>query len=211
MSEQFTGYVKIKDGNKGPLDYSPNREVEVSISFSTDQRGDLDAITREAAKVADDVVNEKLGRSAAAETTKVTQTKKAKPPTPPKQEKPAEEKKQTAPAADPAAMGEPTVIPATGSGQAISTGEERVDPNAKKDPAGMDDVLAPVAPSQITDSHLMSAITRRNAETSNAMAIRALIGKYVPQDGNHHGAADIEQGKRQAFLLELDKVQKANG
>jgi len=206
VSEQFNGHVTIKDGTKGALDYSPNREIECSISFSTDVRGDLESIAKEAANVADGVVNEKLGRDVGS--VKATKRTTAKPPS----VKP-EEKKQEPATADPAAISsDPTVIPAT-SGQAISTGEERKEPPTKAaDPAGMgDDVLAPVAPQQITDSHLMSAITRRNAETSNALAIRTLIGKYVPQDGNHHGAADIEQGKRQAFLLELDKVAKASG
>lgn len=218
MSEQFTGTVRVKDGNKAPQDFGVNREVEVSISFSTDTAASLEGITREAANVADAVVNEKLGRAPATEASaKVTQTRgtKKQPPAatttadpakvapdPAKVETPKQEATKTA---DPAAMGsEPTVVPANGSGQAISTGAER------KDPASLDDILSPVAPSQITDSHLMSAITRRNAETTNALAIRSLIGQYVPQDGNHHGAADIEQAKRQAFLLELDKVQKAN-
>lgn len=208
MSEQFNGHVVIKDGTKGPLDYSPNREVEVSISFSTDTRSDLDAITREAAKVCDEVVNEKLGRGTEAKTPKATVARTKKPPS----QDAVTSVQAPVPQADPSLIGsEPTVVPA--SGQAISTGAERVDPNAKPggDPAGMDDVLAPVAPTAITDTHLMSAITRRNAETTNALAIRGLIGQYVPQDGKHHGAADIEQDKRQAFLLELDKVQKANG
>lgn len=208
---QYNGNVRVKDGTKAPQDYGVNREVEINVAFSTDTDDGLAAAVNHAGKVANDKVEELLGRKAATtsepeKAPKPTKATKEKPPTAPK-----EPTKPAPAAADPAAIGsEPTVAPA--SGQAISTGEERVDPNAKKaDPAGMDDVLAPVAPSQITDNHLMSAITRRNAETSNAMKIRELIGKYVPQDGNHHGAADIEQGKRQAFLLELDKVQKANG
>lgn len=192
MAEQFTGYVKIKDGNKGPLDYSPNREVEVSISFSTDARADLEAITMHAANVADGVVNDKLART----TETVKPARKTKPPT----AAPAVEQKPAKADADPAGMGEPTVVPA--SGQAISTGDER------KDPASVGEDIFTSAPAPVTDTHLMSAITRRNAETTNALAIRTLIGKYVPQDGKHHQAHEIEQDKRQAFLTELDKVQK---
>lgn len=217
MSEQFTGYVKIKDGNKGPLDYSPNREVEVSISFSTDTRGDLDGITREAAKVADDVVNEKLGRS--AEPAKTPTTRKTKPPTADKAvvltgpETPHKLPEKAKVEADPAGMGEGvTVIPAT-SGQAISTGGERNDPAAmggEKKEDGLGDLLGPQAPAPVTDQHLMAAITRRNSETgqTNAHGIRSLILQYVPQDGKHHQAYEIPAEKRQGFLLELDKIQK---
>lgn len=203
MREHFTGYVKVKDGNKGPLDYSPNREVEVSISFSTDVRSDLKAITQEAAQVADDVVNEKLGRSTEQPKARATRAKADKPPTAPTAAAPAptvatEAKVATA---DPAAIGE--TAPAQ-SGQLISTGGDRNDPAAM----GLDDLMKPVAPAPITDSHLMAAITRTNAKFENkqAPAIRALILQYVPKDGKHHQAHEIEQDKRQAFLLELDKI-----
>ena len=204
---QYTGNVRVKDGTKAPQEYGVNREVEINVAFVANDDDALSAAVNHAGKVANDKVEELLGRTAtdAAKPAASRKAATAKPPTAPKEEKKQEAAK---PAADPAAIGgEPTVAPA--EKQAIQTGGERIDSNAKPDPAGMDDVLAPVAPSTITDSHLMSAITRRNAETSNALAIRTLIGKYVPQDGAHHGAADIEQGKRQAFLLELDKVEKA--
>jgi hypothetical protein len=197
MSEQFTGYVKVRDGNKAPQDYGVNREVECSISFSTEVRADLEAITKEAARVADEVVNEKLGR-VAGEAPKKTGGRKAadKPPAATTAASPA------AIVADPAAIVE--VKPAEVK-QAIQTGGERVDP------AGMtDDVFSSTVEARvINDNELMSAITRKNGETKNSAAIRALIGKYVPQDGKPHQASEIEASKRQGFLTELDTIPKA--
>lgn len=208
MSEQFTGYVKVRDGNKAPQDYGVNREVECSISFSTEVRADLEAITKEAARVADDVVNEKLGRVAGEAKAATTRKNKAdKPPAANGNASPAAIVAEVKSGlADLGAVGGVTVVPAEVK-QAIQTGGERVDTAAI---GAVDDVFSSVVEARvINDNELMSAITRKNAETKNSGAIRTLIGKYVPQDGKPHQAAEIEASKRQGFLTELDTVQKA--
>lgn len=205
MSDQFNGTVRVKDGNKAPQDYGVNREVEVTISFFCDSADNLDDFVSRAAKAADAKVNELLGRTAEA-----GKPERQKRTTVPKVEKgdpaamtvePA--KKENAVAvdpkpgkADPAAMTET----APASGQAISTGEER------SDPAAMDTSLFSSTVPTISDNDLMATITQHNAKTKNAPAIRALIGKYVPQDGKPHQAAEIVQEKRQAFKDELGKI-----
>lgn len=207
MAEQFTGYVKVRDGNKAPQDYGVNREVEVSISFVVEDENKLEATAKKAATVADDIVNEKLNRTAgepAKAPTKRGGAKPEKPPVDPASIVQTPASSPAAVAADPAAIVE--TKPA--SGQAISTGGERNDPAAMGG-AAEDASLFTSAVEEINDNHLMSAITRTNAATKNSGAIRALIGKYVPQDGKPHQAAEIEKDKRQAFLLELDKVTKA--
>lgn len=204
MSEQFTGYVKVRDGNKAPQEYGVNREVEVQISFSTETRADLEAITKEAARVADDVVNDKLGRVAGE--VKKAGTRKAADKPPAANANVASVASVAAVAdvkgADLGGVGGVTVVPAE-TKQAIQSGGER------NDPASLDDVLGVVAPRVITDNELMSGITRKNGETKNSAAIRALIGQYVPQDGKPHQASEIAADKRQAFFDELEKVQKA--
>jgi hypothetical protein len=202
MSEQLNGTVRVKDGNKAPVDYGVNREVEASISFFVDDAARLDAVARLAANVADSIVNEKLGRAA----DKAVSSKAVVEVSPEKPERrtrvPKAETKETKPATDPAAM------PGAEPQQAIQTGGERVNPESKADAAdmaGLDDVLTGSVP-VITDNDLMATITQHNAKTKNAAAIRALIGKYVPQDGKPHQAAEIEQSKRQAFKDELAKI-----
>lgn len=210
MSEQFTGTVRVKDGNKGPVDFSPNREVEVTISFAVDEGGNLKATAEQAASLADDIVNEKLGRAEGAKPARVTKTKADKPP--------AVEKASPAAVVEQKAAASPAIVEQKVAAspsdlstvaevkQAIQTGGERVDPAAiGDDPLFSSAVEARV----INDNELMSAITRKNAETNkNSSAIRALIGQYVPQDGKPHQAAEITADKRQAFLTELEKVPK---
>lgn len=207
MSEQFNGTVRVKDGNKAPQDYGVNREVEVSISFFCDSAGQLDDFVDRAAKAADAKVNELLGRTTEPKPerqrrTTVPKVEKTADPAamtvePAKKENPvAADPKPGKAAADPAAMTEA----APASGQAISTGEER------SDPAAMDASLFSSTVPTISDNDLMATITQHNAKTKNAPAIRALIGKYVPQDGKPHQAAEIVQEKRQAFKDELGKI-----
>lgn len=217
MSEQFNGTVRVKDGNKAPMDYGVNREVEVSISFFTDDQKALESMANHAADVADRIVHNKLqpvvaiaGAAAVVETGKPGRKTKDKLPTPAAandnkadpaaitveavKAKPTEATSSDG-KADPASMG-------GGEAQAIQTGGERVDPGA------VDESLFTSAPPAITDNDLMATITRKNAETKNSAAIRAMIGRYVPQDGKPHQAVEIPQENRAAFKLELDTVQK---
>jgi len=71
-----------------------------------------------------------------------------------------------------------------------------------------DDIFSAEAEA-VSDETLMSNITAKNAETKNTQAIRKLIGKYTPQDGKPHTAKEVPADKRQAFLIELAAVPKA--
>lgn len=106
----------------------------------------------------------------------------------------------TPPAADPGAMDVAQEQPA-------KTEPAKPEP-AAADPGDLSDVLSS-APAEVSDADLTAKIGRVNAATKNPTAIRVLIGKYTPQDGNKHQAAEIPQDKRQAFLAELDTVPKA--
>lgn len=198
MTTDITGgLVRIKDGVKKQEDYAPSREVTVELRFDNVEGTDYNLILDQACNAANRKVAELLGKSQAAD---------VKPEKAPKATKAAKP-----PSADPAGMVETKAVvadPGSVTGQAISTGGERVDPGVMADAAKVEDVFTS-APAEINDNHLMSAITRKNAETKNALAIRALIGKYVPQDGKPHQAAEIEKGKRQAFLTELETIAKA--
>jgi len=87
---------------------------------------------------------------------------------------------------------------------AISTGEERVDPEA--DPLDVEEDWP--APTEVTDKDLLDKIGRKNAallknDTGAPVKIRKLIGTYVQAPKK---ASDIPQEVRQKFLDELDAI-----
>lgn len=194
------GLVRIKDGVKKTEEYAPSREVTVELRFENAEGGDYRAIFEQAANAANAKVNELLGKTAVLSGPEKPHKVRAEKP--PKADA-AVVAGEPVKVVDPASMGEPK--------QAIQSGGERVDPAAMGGKAVANDDVFTSAPAEanITDNDLMAAITRKNAETKNPLAIRGLISKYVPQDGKPHQAAEIEQGKRAAFKLELAQVAKA--
>lgn len=59
----------------------------------------------------------------------------------------------------------------------------------------------------VTDKELVTSITSHNDATRNTTAIRQLISRYTPQDGNKHQAYEIPAEKRRAFLTELATIK----
>jgi hypothetical protein len=207
-SDITSGLVRIEDGVKRAEEYAPPRKVVIELRFENANGTDYRLLLEQASNAANAKVAELLGTKIVA----------AKPPTPRKQEPaaplpptqathPAEASAVTAAPASVTQGGDAGPIPdhlkrtADPAAMAISTGDER------HDPAAMPDVMTS-QPKEVTDVELTTAIGRKNGETKNTPAIRALIGRYVPQDGKVHQAAEIEQGKRGAFLIELAKVPK---
>lgn len=58
-------------------------------------------------------------------------------------------------------------------------------------------------PGEITDATITLAITDKNHQTKNHLAIRKLIGQYAPPPGH---SSKIPQDKRAAFLVELGNI-----
>ena len=185
-----------------------HKHAAAEISFTAEEGGDPTIITNHAGDIAAHqvhcllakpfdptaVLTDKDHLAAAATSAAKGKDKKAaaKPPAP-----------STGTAqADPAAIGgdEPAKTQTAASAQPVATQQGNA-----ADPAALDDLLGS-APREINDVELTTAISKKNGETKNALAIRQLIGTYTPQDGQKHQAAEIAQDKRAAFLAELDKV-----
>lgn len=80
--------------------------------------------------------------------------------------------------------------------------EAEVTEAAGGDVSSIDDLLGADA-QPITDQALVEAITTKNGQINNAVAIRQLIGKYVNPP---KGAKDIPAEVRQKFLDDLGKL-----
>lgn len=94
----------------------------------------------------------------------------------------------------------PGVDPTVVAEEAISEAVKPADPTAMVDETP---AAAAKAVVEIPDKSLVDACSAASKKTSNSMAIRALIGQYIPPPGRVSG---IAQDKRQAFLDELAKV-----
>lgn len=74
---------------------------------------------------------------------------------------------------------------------------------SQPDPAVIDDDLTSAAAPDITDAELTSAVTKKNAQIKNPVAIRQCIGTFVKPP---KGLIDIPKELRADFLAKLDKL-----
>lgn len=81
------------------------------------------------------------------------------------------------------------------------TPEDRQDPN-NPDPASFDEFDTPLAV-DVTDAVLLDALTRKNAQLKNPVAIKTLVAKFVAPPLTYKS---IGQEARQKFLDELAKL-----
>lgn len=203
---------QITYGRKVNLGDYNSKKAEATIGFLLDDGEDIETGASVAALFATNKVNELLGfkpvtpaaptgvkeavaakLNATDEDKKTRAGKKAPPKTPPASPPP--------PATDAAAIVDDET-------PAISTGDERVDPNNPADAASVvdEDWGTAEAVTPISDKDLTDACAKKNSTLQDAPLIRTLIGKFVSPPKT---LVDIPQESRQKFLNDLAKLEKA--
>lgn len=197
MGSQITG-GKISFGRTIKTGDYENKRADAEFHFSVDEGESYHAIASEAADAAQAHVYKVLGiaHTPAGMRTKTDLTAEAvEAATKPAPVEPAKAGRRKAPPAvqpaDAAKVEEPAKVEEAKS-------EE---PTKPADPAAVTDELFTAAPAKITDKDLTDAVTRKNEQIKNAVAIRGLIGKYGVQR-----LAELKDEVRQAFLDELAKL-----
>lgn len=209
---EYTGNVLVKDGTKGPVDFSPNREVSVQIFFSAGSSTDMEAAVDRAADKANSKVNQLLGRDTAATlrgaSAAETTGERREGQTPGEPEKPA--RKPRTPK-DAGATPSPSVAQPSTSDPLADLGDLEAATLAQSgeslgaDPLdGFDEFDVPPATSVVvTDDALNAAVQKRNGELKDAVKIRGLIGTFNPDVTKAFQLRQIPQDQRASFLAQL--------
>lgn len=198
MTNQITGgSVRIKDGLKAAVDYGENRVVEVTISYAVADPAEAAIQLNLAAKMADDKVNQLLGRKPAGTVAE----------TPAPKEKPAAKPKAEAKPKPPA----DEVVEDEDEGGDVVVEDETVSEEKPveetKDDADMSEFeVEPEA--TITDADLNKAVQAKNAEISSPPKIKALIATFNPDPTKPFALAQIKAEQRADFLAKLEKLTK---
>lgn len=228
------GIVSVEDGTKKPEEYAPPKKVRVELHFDVPGGEDADAHIGAVASLAQAHVAGLLGGKPIAPELR---TAKSAITTGVSQGAPAPGSKAALEAEALARMNggqAPSTAPAAASGpkrgrppKAQETSQEAAKP-APADP----DELTPSAPAtaataaqapaaddlsdltgetpkatSISDAELNSAAAKRNGVIKSGVAIRKLVGKFMPDPSKPPQLAMIPQDKRAQFLKELEVLQ----
>lgn len=199
-----TGGVVRYERSVKVADYE-NKKLGVELSFNNDDGADIAAGLDQVGNQAVEFVHAKLGipagtpaqrranaankASAAGAITEVaaSDTQKA-----------ASAAARKTPAKPPAAKVDDTVdMGDSATGQSISSGGERVDPN---DLSFLDEP----AVAEITDKAVVDKIGQVNGKINNPIAIKKLVGEFAGQPPKTY--RDIPQDKRAEFLKKLEAL-----
>lgn len=187
------GLVSIEDGTKKAEDYAPARKVRVELKFDVPEGSDeFQRIIDDVARIANNKVEELLGRKAAVEIEVVEPPKKSGKPKP-------KEVVVSVPVSDTKAADE-----AKAAYAAKCAAEEAA---AKSKPDELDELLGDsgLAPEPISDKQLLDAIKAVNTNPAMIQRIKETVKAFCPrEDKAGFRVADIAQEHRQMFI---DKLQ----
>jgi hypothetical protein len=201
------GLVSIEDGNKKAEDYSPARKVRVELKFDVPEGSDeAQRIVDDVARVANNKVEELLGRQPAAGTTTTTfQPASAAAPV-------EEKKKRGRPAVAPTVAPAPDTkeayaAPDTKEAYAAKAAAAEAKTNGVAPPSDeLDELLGGGLQAEpISDKQLLDAIKAVNTNPAMIQRIKETVKAFCPrEDKAGFRVADIAQEHRQMFI---DKLQ----
>lgn len=194
-----------------PADYE-SKVANVTINFSSEDDGAWEALLNQSAAIAHAKAYELLGIK--AEPTKLTvKGGKALAAETVTENPPQTETKVETPASGGSAASMEDEPPAGGDAAKDAYAAKK---KAEENPAlvvdegdGLGDLLGTTTKPEITDQHLVDAVTRKNAEIKQPTLIREAIFKHLADPSQPGQLKDIPQEKRQSFLDTLNALKGA--
>lgn len=188
------GMVAFEDGTKAVEEYAPARKVRVELHFTVDEGMDYGVFLDDAAIAARAKVEELLGKKStafmkgeAAIKAAVAENRAAIDALVAEKKKPGRKPK--------AAVEDDT--------DAIGGDASKGEP-ADQITGGLEDA-EPAQTVNLSDKGLYDVVKAVNAKIRKPAEITAIVGKYCPNDGVPPSVRRIPEGKRTAFLADLNK------